>query len=427
MLIEFSVGNYLSFKEIVTFSMLSSSIREHRDTHVFQPQKKLKLLKSAILYGANASGKSNLFKAMSFMSNFVRNSSKDSQVDENINTVPFKLSTETTDKPSFFEIIFMQDNIRYRYGFEVDVSKVKQEWLFYTPKKQEIKLFERNQNSFEIESDFKEGKGLDEKTRDNALFLSVVAQFNGEKSISILKWFNKLNNISGLNDKYQDFTTSLLEKGSCKETFLELIRIADAGIEDLTVNIEEFSFNKYPKEIQQPLKTFRELLEKSFSMVDDTITNIITTHKKYDENNKFVSFEEFNMNDQESHGTKKLFSLLGPIIDTLHTGKILVIDEFDSRLHTLLSSFIVKLFNSNEKNPNNAQLIINTHDTNLLNNKLFRRDQIWFTEKNRYGATNLYSLVEYNRVRNDASFEKDYLLGKFGAIPFISDFKFSCK
>lgn len=254
-----------------------------------------------------------------------------------------------------------------------------------------------------------------------------MAQFNGEKSISILKWFNKLNNISGLNDKYQDFTTSLLEKGSCKEIFLELIRIADAGIEDLTVNKEEFSLNKYPKEFQQPLKSFRELLEKSFSMVDDTITNIITTHKKYDANNKFVSFEEFDMSEQESHGTKKLFSLLGPIIDTLQTGKILVIDEFDSRLHTLLSSFIVKLFNSNEKNPNNAQLIINTHDTNLLNNKLFRRDQIWFTEKNRYGATNLYSLVEYKKVRNDASFEKDYLLGKFGAIPFIGDFKFSCK
>ena len=150
------------------------------------------------------------------------------------------------------------------------------------------------------------------------------------------------------------------------------------------------------------------------------LTSVQTMHQKFDEDGTFISTELFNLSDQESEGTQKVFALAGLLVETLKEGKVLVVDEFDARLHPLISRAIVELFNSNETNPNNAQLIFMTHDTNLLSNKLFRRDQIWFTEKDRYGATDLYSLVEY-KVRNDASFESDYIKGRYGAIPYIAN------
>lgn len=424
MLIEFNVGNFLSFKDKITFSMVASPVREHLN-HVFDVKKGLKLLKCATVYGANASGKSNLFRAISFMSDFVQNSSKDSQAEEKINVDNFKLSTETDNQPSSFEISFMQNKIQYRYGFKVNPQKVVSEWLYYTPKNQEIKLFERDENVFEITDHFVEGKDLDKKTRNNALFLSVVAQFNGDKSINILKWFNKLNTISGLNDKYKDETADLLEEilkdGMLKQVFLDLMKLADVGIEEININKQEVDMNKLPKKIQKAFLEYKEKLGKDVLFYD--LKTVKTLHKKFDSNNKPISLEEFEMYKHESHGTQKLFSLLGPILDALQSGKILIIDEFDSRLHTLLTSFIMKLFNSNEINPYNAQLVTSTHDTNLLSNRFFRRDQIWFVEKDRYGSTDLYSLLEY-KVRSDASFEKDYLLGKYGAIPYIGEFKF---
>ena len=146
----------------------------------------------------------------------------------------------------------------------------------------------------------------------------------------------------------------------------------------------------------------------------------MTMHQKFDTQGNFISLESFYLDNQESEGTKKIFSIAGLLIDTLKKGNTLIFDEFDARLHPLMSKAIVEMFNSQETNYKNAQLIFMTHNTNLLNNKLFRRDQIWFTEKNKYGATDLYSLVEY-KIRNDASFESDYIKGKYGAIPFIGN------
>jgi uncharacterized protein len=143
-------------------------------------------------------------------------------------------------------------------------------------------------------------------------------------------------------------------------------------------------------------------------------------HQKFDSDGNYISFERFNLEAQESEGTQKIFALSGTLVDTLNNGKVLIFDELDARLHPLISLAIVQLFNSNKTNPNNAQLIFMTHDTNLLSNKLFRRDQVWFTEKNRYGATDLYSLAEY-KVRNDASFESDYIKGRYGAIPYVGN------
>jgi AAA15 family ATPase/GTPase len=143
-------------------------------------------------------------------------------------------------------------------------------------------------------------------------------------------------------------------------------------------------------------------------------------HRKFDQNGDFQEFKSFDLETFESEGTRKIFALAGYLVAALKEGSSLIVDELDARLHPLISQAIVKLFNSNETNPNNAQLIFMTHDTNLLSNKLFRRDQIWFTEKNYYGATALYSLAEYN-IRNDASFESDYIKGRYGAIPYLGD------
>jgi hypothetical protein len=213
--------------------MVASSIKEHHDTNVFSVNN-LDLLKSGVVYGANASGKSNLIKAIHFMRKFVINFSKDSQANEVIDVNAFKLNTETENKPCHFEVIFIHNDIRYRYGFQVDSDQIYQEWLFYSPKGQEAKLFTRTLNNIQLGTHFNEGKGLAEKTRMNALFLSVVAQFNGEISISILDWFIKLKIISGLQDETLiRYTIKQLLNTKMKEEIVKFLKVADLGIDDL--------------------------------------------------------------------------------------------------------------------------------------------------------------------------------------------------
>ncbi|MEH1796138.1 AAA family ATPase [Nostoc sp.] len=419
MLIEFSIGNYRSFKEQVTFSMVAANLvaedKKLDENNVFEIDNDLKLLKSAAIYGANASGKSNLATALRFMRWFMINSSKETQSTEKIGVDQFKLSTETEDKPSFFEIVFLMNGKRYRYGFEATRDKVVSEWLFYVPKSKETKLFERKLGKFSVSKTYK-ADGIQQKTRHNALFLSVSAQFNVQIAEKILDWLtNQVALISTLNDiGYRGYTVSCLINNENKDEILQLLKKLDLGFSDLKVEESEITADSLPKELPDELKN---LILKNGK---GKLSSVQTTHQKFDGKGNLVSIEVFDLDEQESEGTKKVFSLAGPLVDTLKNGQILIIDEFDARIHPLISRAIVELFNSNETNPNNAQLIFMTHDTNLLNKKLFRRDQIWFTEKNKYGATDLYSLAEYN-ISNDASFESDYIQGRYGAIPYIGN------
>lgn len=415
MLIQFSVGNFMSFKDIQTFSMLASAINEHEEDNVFSADGKMRLLKSAAIYGANASGKSNLIRALSFVKRFAVDSSTLSQSGEGIPVEKFKLSSETEGEPCLFELIFIYEKVKYRYGFQVNDKRVYREWLYFSPKGQEAKLFEREEQVISLGGSFKEGKGLEEKVRENAAFLSVVAQFNGPVSLKILDWFRGFNIISGLNDvEYGAFARKKLADPKFKPSIMEFLKVADLGIEDAKLIEEIIPFDKLPKEmpdhVRQVFKDSKEILK----------SNINVAHKKFDKNNKFISFEEFELDASESEGTKKLFYISAPIIDTLNSGKILVIDEMDSRLHPALMKFIVKLFNSPKINKNKAQLIFASHDIGSLTRAMFRRDQIWFAEKDEYGATSLFSLLDY-KVRKDASFDKDYLLGKYGAVPILTD------
>jgi len=420
MLIEFSVGNYRSFKDQVTLSMVAAPIvaedKEIDQRNVFTVDEELTLLKSAAIYGANASGKSNLAKAMGFMRWFMINSSKDTQSTEQIAVEPFRLSTETEEQPSFFEIIFLMEGMQYRYGFEINRNEVLSEWLYYVPNVRETKLFFRDKNKLELTKKYK-GQEIKNKnlTRGNALFLSVCSQFNVKIANKILAWTaNKFKIISGLEDQgYRDYTARCLnQKNQYSEAILKLIKKLDLGISDLDVEEVEITEEHLPE-------LFPEELKKNILNNSPKIRSVSTFHKKYDAQGKPATTELFDLEEHESEGTQKLFEIAGPLVDTLFDGKVLVIDEFDARLHPLINQAIVKLFNSIEDNPNNAQLIFITHDTNLLDKKLLRRDQVWFTEKNRYGSTDLYSLVEYKGVRNDASFENDYIKGRYGAIPFL--------
>ncbi len=410
MLQQFTVSNWASFKTPMTLSLEASPDTEHEETNVINVCDK-RLLRSAVIYGANASGKSNLISAMQFCRSFTISSSREGQIEEEIATEPFRLDVECEKKPSHFEVVFIKGGTRFRYGFEVDRKRVHSEWLFSTSSSREAELFVREGNEITTNSEkFKEGKGLAEKTRPNALFLSVVAQFNGEISAAVVKWFLDLRFLSATRNPAIRFTAERLSDPSFAARVLDMSRIADLAIEGLIPKISYYKEEDLPGFAGTSPHPFLNRVKE---------VEVKTQHKQFDSNNRLTGLVEFDLQKDESDGTKKYLSMTGPIIDTLETGKVLVVDELDARLHPLLSRAIVLFFNS-VKNHKNAQLIFATHDTNLLTRKLFRRDQVWFTEKDAYGVSNLYSLSEF-KVRKDASFGKDYILGKFGAIPFIGD------
>ncbi|MCK4642513.1 ATP-binding protein [bacterium] len=408
MLIQFTVGNYLSFKDNATLSMVASNYRDNKE-HVFPALKDIKLLKSAAIYGANASGKSNLIKAMQFFRDLISTSSLGSN-ESRLNVNNFKLAAETENKPSFFEIVFVIDKIIYRYGFEVTITEVTKEWLYYSRAEKEYLLFDRKKKNIKVNGNtFKEGLHLDDKTRVNSLFLSVAAQFNGVISNKIMKWIKNFNVISGMGD-FSLYTSKLLESGEMKTGVVELLKTADLFIEDVQTQEEILEGNVLPANVRRRVEILPDgkLRAVKFN----------TSHKKY-EDGKHIGQVELDMDTEESEGTRKFFSLSGPILDTLVNGKILVVDELDNSLHPLLLAHLVKLFNSKANN-RNAQCIFVAHDRTLLNQKNLRRDQIWFAEKDKYQATKLFSLEEFN-IRNDYNIEKNYLLGKFGGIPILND------
>jgi AAA15 family ATPase/GTPase len=268
---------------------------------------------------------------------------------------------------------------------------------------------------------FPEGRDLEERTRDNALFLSVVDQFNGKIAKQIMRWFHNFIIISGLShERYKAVTFSMLENKHTQHLLLDFYKKVDLGFDNINISKAPFDPRELPRDLPETLlKQLITDLEDSYRI------DIKTVHKKYNAKNKPVGDVEFDMRSQESSGSNKLFNISGPVFDVLNEGGTLVIDELDSSLHPLLTLAITKLFNSKELNRNNAQLIFATQDTNLLNYGHYRRDQIYFIEKNKYGVSEMYSLVEYKEegktVRKDRSFEKDYIEGRYGAIPFIGN------
>lgn len=422
MLLQFSVNNFRSIKDTVTFSMNTAS--NGASKHSFQARD-YHLLNSAVIYGANASGKSNILKAMGFMRNLVLNKPKITQSTDDLPHQPFRLNTETEQASSYFEIVFFLEDVKYRYGFEADSTTVYAEWLYSDEKGKESRLFERDieQNTHYVNKQkFKEGLGL--KVPDNHLFIWKCDQNNGDISKKILQWFNNFNLINGLeNEGYLHIALKQMENTDAKPELLKLVKIADLGIDE--IEIEE---NEVPQDIIKNLPIPEELKQK---MLDDggvTTVELQTCHKKFNSENQPIGTVLFKLSDDESQGTQKFFAVSAPILDTLKHGKVLLIDELDASLHPMLTECFIKLFNNKELNKHNAQLVFVTHDIHLLSvPELFERDQIWFTEKDQYGSSNLYSLLEFRKknkgkdVRTTDNLEKHYLQGRYGAVPYIGE------
>lgn len=419
MLFNFTIGNFRSFADRKTLSMEPAPISDF--AHNIVQKSPYKFLSSAVIYGANASGKSNLLRGMDTMKRIVVESFDKHSVSE-IPYDPFLLNIDNANEPTFYEVIFFTENVKYRYGFEADKNTIVSEWLFETKKKTEKPLFLRVPEGIEVMPRFMEGKDLEEKTRDNALFLNVVDQFNGKIAATIMKWFKSFNIISGLaHDNFRPFTFSMLENPKSYQILMNYYAQIDLGFDE--IKVEKVAFDKN-KDI--PIDLPEDILKQLISDLDGkTLINLGSVHKVFDKNKKFIKNIEFDIRRQESSGTNKIIDLSGPIFDTLRQGGIIIIDEMDAKLHPLLTLSIIKLFQNQEINKEGAQLIFATHDTNILSTCNLRRDQIYFVEKDKFGASELYSLVEYNKdgkIRKDRSFEKDYINGRYGAIPYFGNF-----
>ncbi len=420
MLLEFRVNNYRSIKDTEVFSMISSE-----EVHSFQVNK-YHLLQTAVLYGANASGKSNILRAFSFMKNYVLNTKKVMQSIDKLPYDPFLLNTETEDSSSLFEIIFIIDNIKYRYGFEADKNTVYSEWLFEDQTgKKEAKLFQRDRDDkiFYINPErFKEGSGL--KAQENQLFIWKCDQEGGEISRKIFNWFLNLTYLNGIDfEKYITDTINELQNKNTRDDIIKLLKAADLGINSFSITEEEL-----PKDYIAKISlsdNFKGIIENEPNR-EVVIVKTNTKHTQYDEANLPVEKEvTFNLYEHESLGTSKFFSLTAPILGAIKQGSLLIIDELDASLHPLLTKKLISLFHDKNINKNNAQLIFTTHDTNLLNTRFFSREQVWLIEKDSFSSTHSNSLLEFKGIRPTENFEKNYIMGKYGAIPYLGEFNFT--
>jgi hypothetical protein len=402
-LLQFTVGNYRSFREARTFSMTPSSIQDDPKENVVSTSY-YKYLTTAAIYGANSSGKSNLVMALAAMKHLVLNSVRLNDHDA-LTFDPFLLNVDGGAHPTLFELVYLtEDATRLRYGFEYHEKQVMKEWLFVSVgNKKEQPYFVREEDGIAVnEKLFSEGMGLEERTNDNRLFVSLVAQLGGKVSKGVVEFFNSgYDVISGLNT---------------------------LGYEGLT----EQMFLSRTQETAEALKFFRDLqlgfndIEASESQTPtgQKVVDIYTNHNIYDDAGEVAGTQRFKFSKCESQGTQKLFELAGPLFHALSSGCLLVLDELDAKMHPLISRHIIRLFSRTSTNPHHAQLIFTTHDTNILSSRLLRRDQIWFTEKDETESTDLYSLMNIvlpdgTKPRGDGNLERNYIKGRYGAIPYL--------
>lgn len=414
MILEFTVGNYRSFYEPKTFSLQAQGIKEVQDSYLASHSRKKYSLTSAI-YGANSSGKTNLIRAIDTMTGCVIDSVQLNDGDK-LYYDPFLLHEKSEKEPTLFEIVFTHNNKQYRYGFEYTQYKIEKEWLFSGGGKKEVALFVRNDEGIGFDDNFSEGDVKIENINDNRLFLSLCAQLGGPISKSVMSWFQSdCNVVSGINNEnYRAFTkTSFLERTEESHRALQLFKKLQLGFNDLTARKKE-------EESHIPERLSPQARERRLSRS----IIIESTHNVYGESGLVCDERVFPFEERESDGTRKLFDMSGPIFDTLQRGSVLFVDELDAKMHPLISQQLIMLFNNPKHNPNKAQLIFTTHDTNLLSSHLLRRDQIWFTEKDSQEQTDLYSMMDIQfadgtKPRNDSNYEKNYIAGRYGAIPYI--------
>ncbi|OOF48392.1 RloA protein [Rodentibacter genomosp. 1] len=415
MLVDFNVKNFRSFNERQDFSLIKSKSDENlNNSFNINENSNFSLLKTAAIYGANASGKSNFLKALSTMKRMVTGNY---QRGDKLPVVPFKLNSSTINQPTEFEITFIVDNVRYQYGFSASSTQIYDEWLFAYPKNHAQKWFERIWNEENKSHDWKFSSFLLgskqiwlQSTRENALFLATAVQLNSEQLKPIFDWFNDTLHFANSDGFAPIFTANLCEDDR-KRDVLKFLKMADFHISDIKVEATEFNIAELPADMPEPLKDFL-----SQNLKGEKKLQLETIH--VDNNGKPVPF---NFHD-ESDGTQKFFAFAGPILDVLKNGYVLCIDELNVNLHPKLVQFLVELFHSKESNTKNAQLIFTTHETSILTQDVFRRDQIWFCERSKEQSSVLYPLSDFSPKKGKENLELGYLSGRYGALPFISTF-----
>jgi AAA15 family ATPase/GTPase len=406
MILEFSIANFLSFKDKVTFSMLANAANGLDDNYIVFNDRKV--LKTNAIYGANASGKTNLFKILTIVISMLK-SSNVVNINAKLPIIPFKFDKDTINKPSEFEIKFIADDVRYVYGFVADSNKIYEEYLYYYPNGRETKIFDRfNTSDYSFpQKDEKKLNDIASKNAPNKFFIATATNWNYEKTKIPYKFLsadiNTFNNLAGLRDLA--LKEYLKNDKELKNFTLDFLRKADFNIEDYKVLETDV-----PDDV---LVAIPDFIKIGMNMKEKP--KVFTALFKHKGSDVELSYEE------ESMGNQIIFCFIPFIMDALNNKRVVVIDELDRSLHPYLVEMIVQMFNDPDVNKNGAQLIFNTHDTNLLKLNILRRDQIWFTEKDdNTGISDLYPLSDFS-VRKMENIERGYMLGRYGAVPFIKN------
>jgi AAA15 family ATPase/GTPase len=416
MLVEFRTKNFRSLRDEQVLSLVASTDKTLLDTHALDTGLKAAphVLKSAVVYGANASGKSNLIKGLQYMRGVVLESAalQPGQTFDRLQT--FKLDATSGSQPTEFEVTFVIDGVRYQYGFAMNAQRIVSEQLMVYKAFKPQRWFERHfdvesgKDVYEFGSGLKGAKNLWEgATRPNALFLSIAVQLNSEALLPVFDWFaNRLVIFNEQTPLSPQVSVQMLKQDAQRKAICDFLRAADISIADIEVATKQAMVHT----IHVDLATGKRGETASEQAVDEVKFHHVTEHGQ----------AVFDLMD-ESSGTRNLLFLTGPILDILNKGLTLVVDELDTSLHTLLVQALVRLFHRPEVNTGGAQLVFTTHDTSLLDAYgLFRRDQIWFVEKRPDQSSSLYPLLDFSPRKNEA-LERGYLQGRYGALPFLSN------
>lgn len=424
MLVEFRVGNFRSIQTEQCVSFAASTDKSHEDTHCLETGRPgvPRLLRSAVIYGANASGKSNMIFALMTMQLLVLNSTRLLEAQFREQFTPFLLDSEARKAPTEFEITVIIGELRYQYGFSFDAERICGEWLLVYQSTKAQRWFEYHYNPETGENDWQPfsvhfkgaKKGQREVWKANtgarSLFLTQAVQSNSLQLQPLFNWFaNDLIVFSARAEFNLMPTLQRLDDPHYKEWVLCLMNAADIHTSDIKV---EKRWKRKGEQIELMLEPGKALAPRTF---DGDIPDVAFCHKTTDGKDQWFD-RRF-----ESHGTLRLLGYAAALLDALENGKLIVIDDFDTSLHPLLTRYILKLLHSPHLSAKGAQMWMATHDTSLLDPSLLRRDQIWFVEKKKDQRTELYALVEY-RPRKSEAIERGYLQGRYGAVPFLSNF-----
>lgn len=420
MIIEFKAKNFRSIRDLQTFSLVAGPAKElNQNTCDSTCDLDLRMVRAAVVYGANAGGKSNLLSALLFMRMFILTSAKESQQGDKIPVESFLFDDVSRNEPSEFEITFVKDGVRYQYGFVVDENRIFEESLFAYPSGRAQQWFSRvydiknEEYSWKFSKFFKGNKQVVDLTRSDVLFLSNAVKLNNEQLVPIFNWFQKdLVLIDPANGRGLGYDKSIdhIKTEDGKKRILKFMNAADPSIADVALDIEKITEANLPNFPSSMPKEVQDFFKKQMMSQDNPKVSFL--HGNF----------SLNLND-ESDGTCRLLAFAGRWIDALDNGRVLIVDEMDNSLHPLVVRFLIKLICDPEVNKKNAQLIFTTHDTSLLDNEIFRRDQIWFVEKDKDNSTQLYPLLDFSPRKQEA-IGRGYLQGRYGALPFIGEWGF---